>query len=158
MNGRSLLGPAGALGPHLACSHSAGQTGTQLSTRILPIHLSHLPIKCTVSSATGAQPAAENPPAITPSLGGRPGRLRGAQPPPGASAGPGTVLEAVLVEPWLVWFPTCPCMWLSIVSGPPSGACALAAVSMVTAAPGEEHLAGCWGWQDPRLPPDPPET
>lgn len=86
MNGRSLLGPAGALGPHLSCSHSAGQTGTQLSTRILPIHLSHLPIKCTVSSATGAQPAAENPPAITPSLGGRLGRLRGAQPPPSASS------------------------------------------------------------------------
>lgn len=34
----------------------------------------------------------------------------------------------------------------------------MAAVSMVTAAPGEEQLAGCWGWQDPRLPPDPPEN
>lgn len=55
---------------------------------------------------------------------------------------------------WLGW--ALPARVCPSILCPPSRACAVAAVSMVTAGPG--RAVGCWSWQDPPLPLDPPET
>lgn len=100
----------------------AATDGDSRAPKSSRFHLSHLPIKCTVSSTTSQQPKnlLPSPRASGATWGGSGELSLRRQPPPGALAGPGHGFGGVfLVEPCLVWFPTCPCMWLSIASGPP---------------------------------------
>lgn len=139
-----------------------GADGDGRAPKSSRFHLSHLPIKCTVSSTTSQQPKnlLPSPRASGATWGGSGELSLRRQPPPGALAGPGHGFGGVFFGGALSGL--VPYLPVHVaehrVGVPPSGACALAAVSMVTAAPGEEQLAGCWGWQDPRLPPDPPEN